>query len=380
MKIFIASSLESVQAMRKIALWIEQLQHNPMEWDSPEAFIAGEYTLPRIIDISRNIDGAIFIFGEDDKTWYRSTVVNQPRDNVLVEYGLFAGAIGPERALICRYGKSKTPTDLHGIIHIDISEGRDQEARARLKQWLINIQGGIDRFAHSMYSQDFVRIVADNRHALDQEYRERKYCANKIDILGMALSGALTELSTDSENKILSRVLFNNAQVRMMFVTPCSEYIKQRAIEDGDSLEQLTNMLNESIIKAVKVYQRFRDLYESEKNKGAIQPAAVGFLEVRITDFCPHFTIYRTDDMILWGIYTAATRGDHSAVLRVQKTNDALFRQMMSHFEKLWHIGRLDKHTDESYLVKCHSRLSPVLNERLVSQLLGSDWEKKVSS
>jgi predicted nucleotide-binding protein len=109
--------------MRSVAHCIEGLGHTPLEWDCPKAFVAGENTLSRIIEISREVDAAVFVFGEDDKLWYRNSPMVQPRDNVLVEYGLFAGVFGPERALMCRKGHAKTPSDLDGIVHVDISEG-----------------------------------------------------------------------------------------------------------------------------------------------------------------------------------------------------------------------------------------------------------------
>jgi hypothetical protein len=256
MKVFLASSRESIATMRKVALWVEKAGHTPIEWDSPEAFIAGEYTFARIIEVSRNVDAAIFVFGKDDKTWYRTSVIHQPRDNVLVEYGLFAGAIGPDRVLICQHSQIKIPTDLEGILNVNISEGTDHDAFARVSNWLNFIAAKKERHIHSTYSDDFVEIVADNRHVLDPEYRKNKYNAEKVDILGMALSSALSELSSDNEDELLNRVLFNNAQVRLMFLSPRCQYINQRAIEDGDSVSDLKNMLKTSVINSVEILSR----------------------------------------------------------------------------------------------------------------------------
>jgi predicted nucleotide-binding protein len=136
MKVFLASSRESLGDMHKIAFLLESLGHIPLTWDSPEAFLPGTYTLSGIIDISRVVDAAIFIFAEDDRIWYRTSELRQPRDNVLVEYGIFAGILGPERALICRKGGPKTPSDLDGIVHIDISDQKIESARAHIEPWI----------------------------------------------------------------------------------------------------------------------------------------------------------------------------------------------------------------------------------------------------
>src|SRR5262249_33918660 len=97
----------------------------------------------------------------------------------------------------------------------------------------------------------------------------------------------------------------------------------------------------------------------------------VGTFEIRVTEFCPHFTIYRTDDSILLGIYTAAARGLDSGVLQIQKSHDAMFQQISGHFNSLWALHRTKAAAEENYLVKCHSLMRPSLNEALVGELLG---------
>jgi predicted nucleotide-binding protein len=94
MKIFLASSQESLPDLRQLAHQLAAMGHSPLPWDSPEVFMPGTYTLDGIIEISRDVDAAIFIFAEDDKIWYRTSELRQPRDNVLIEYGLFAGHSG----------------------------------------------------------------------------------------------------------------------------------------------------------------------------------------------------------------------------------------------------------------------------------------------
>jgi hypothetical protein len=298
MKVFLASSKESLDDVRKIASWVEDEGHSPLPWNAPEAFLAGEYTMAKLVEISEEVDAAIFIFAEDDKVWYRGILLQQPRDNVLIEYGLFAGALGAERAIICRKGQAKNPGDLEGIIHIDISPGNIHSARERISHWLRNLEKKM--YQPVRHANKYIEIAADDRGDLDQEYRWRKYRAKKIDIMGIALSGALTEISNDSEDKLLRKVLLENAQVRMMFLSPFSLYVKQRAVEDGDLESQLIESLRESVRDSVSLFNNFKKLYQNEKSEGNIQPHTVGFLEIRVIDFCPHFTIYRTDDELLW--------------------------------------------------------------------------------
>ena len=132
MKIFLGSSQESVDRMRLVADWIEENDHEPLPWD--DQFLPGELTLSRLIELSELVDAAAFVFAEDDQVWYRSDAVGQPRDNVLVEYGLFAGALGPERAIICMLGSPKIAVDLQGITTLDLK--REHHAHRLVERWL----------------------------------------------------------------------------------------------------------------------------------------------------------------------------------------------------------------------------------------------------
>jgi hypothetical protein len=135
MKVFLGSSTESLDHLGEIAMWLEQSNLEPVPWNSPTLFLPGENTFLKLIEISKTVDAAVFIFAEDDKVWYRADTVSQPRDNVLLEYGLFVGALGPKRAIICRSGKPKAATDLQGITWIDTSPGFIQRAQVQLKAW-----------------------------------------------------------------------------------------------------------------------------------------------------------------------------------------------------------------------------------------------------
>ncbi|MGV3618421.1 MAG: TIR domain-containing protein [Fimbriimonas sp.] len=94
-KIFIASSRESIPLVREIEVWLAEQGHEPVPWDKPGLFMPSEQTFKILTELSRNVEAAVFIFGEDDRVWYRGDTVPQPRDNVLIEYGLFAGQLGP---------------------------------------------------------------------------------------------------------------------------------------------------------------------------------------------------------------------------------------------------------------------------------------------
>jgi predicted nucleotide-binding protein len=140
MRIFLASSRESFEMLREISVWIEEAGHDSLTWDSPSLFLPGENTFKKLIDISKQVDAAIFIYSQDDKIWYRSDTdaFKQPIENILIEYGLFAGQLGGQRRIIiCRKGDRNTNRDIRGNIFIDMN--RPQSAHYRIKNWIDNL-------------------------------------------------------------------------------------------------------------------------------------------------------------------------------------------------------------------------------------------------
>jgi hypothetical protein len=141
MKIFIGSSTEASKrdVLVNLAFWLENFGHTPIRWDDPGVFLPGQDIFARLLEVAREVDAAVLIFSEDDQVWYRNAQVTQPRDNVLLEYGLFAGLIGSSRVIVGRDGKPKNPSDLAGLIHLDLSPERQAFARAQLQRWLQSI-------------------------------------------------------------------------------------------------------------------------------------------------------------------------------------------------------------------------------------------------
>ena len=85
-------------------------------------FNPGVSTLERLLELTREVDFAAFLFAQDD--WTASSKgappgqeLSQaaPRDNVVFEAGLFGGVLGMRRTFILHANGSKLPTDLLGL-------------------------------------------------------------------------------------------------------------------------------------------------------------------------------------------------------------------------------------------------------------------------
>jgi len=86
------------------------------------SFNPGTSTLERLIELTREVDFAAFVFAHDD--WTTKSPENSaepppgqasPRDNVVFEAGLFGGVLGMRRTFILHASGAKLPTDLLGL-------------------------------------------------------------------------------------------------------------------------------------------------------------------------------------------------------------------------------------------------------------------------
>jgi hypothetical protein len=92
------------------------------------SFNPGTSTLERLLELTREVDFAAFLFAQDDWTSSdppsASAAAGQasPRDNVVFEAGLFGGALGMRRTFILHADGAKLPSDLLGLTAIRYEE------------------------------------------------------------------------------------------------------------------------------------------------------------------------------------------------------------------------------------------------------------------
>lgn len=94
----------------------------PTVWDQA-VFGASTYTLPGLIKQAERADFAIIVATPDDMAETRGTRDLVPRDNVVLEFGLFVGAIGLERVFILRTtSEIRFPSDVAGLTFLPYSQ------------------------------------------------------------------------------------------------------------------------------------------------------------------------------------------------------------------------------------------------------------------
>lgn len=118
-RIFLGSSGKQAKLLQALTRGLGDIgQVEP--WTT--SFNPGVSTLERLMELTREVDFAVFIFAADDWTLSGSPVAAaseagqmSPRDNVVFEAGLFGGVLGMRRTFILHAHGAKLPTDLLGL-------------------------------------------------------------------------------------------------------------------------------------------------------------------------------------------------------------------------------------------------------------------------
>ncbi|MBB6487943.1 TIR domain-containing protein [Rhizobium lusitanum] len=92
--------------------------------------------LDNLIRVTSQVDFAIFLLTPDDDVTSREKNALAPRDNVILELGLFMGALGKERTFFVAPGdyEIKLPTNLAGITPIPYSHAASKSDPIRAMQ------------------------------------------------------------------------------------------------------------------------------------------------------------------------------------------------------------------------------------------------------
>jgi hypothetical protein len=118
-RIFLGSSGKQQKLLQALTRGLEDVaQVEP--WTT--SFNPGTTTLERLLELTREVDFAAFVFAHDDWTSNdppasESSESGQasPRDNVVFEAGLFGGVLGMRRTFILHASGAKLPSDLLGL-------------------------------------------------------------------------------------------------------------------------------------------------------------------------------------------------------------------------------------------------------------------------
>jgi hypothetical protein len=149
-RIFLGSSGQQEKLLRALTRGLEDIA-DVDPWTT--VFNPGVSTLDRLVELTREVDFAAFIFAHDDWTTKGASPdaasgEASPRDNVVFEAGLFGGALGIRRTFILHANGAKLPTDLLGLTSIRYDSDTTPAVVRQINQKLrkaIDVEGRIGR-------------------------------------------------------------------------------------------------------------------------------------------------------------------------------------------------------------------------------------------
>lgn len=113
--VFIGSSREGIDIAKAVQLNLDELCEATI-W-SQGVFGLGEGSLESLVNNLDDYDFAVLVLTPDDLIHSRGKTKKSPRDNVLLEIGLFIGHLGRNRTFMIydRSASIKLPSDLAGV-------------------------------------------------------------------------------------------------------------------------------------------------------------------------------------------------------------------------------------------------------------------------
>lgn len=137
-RLFLGSSAEGREVARnlqaelgnscEVVLWYQNV------------FEPSGYALDSLISAAASVDFAVLVATPDDKTDSRGETTASARDNVVLEFGLFAGALGRKRTYLLATGDLKLPTDALGLTRLPYRPRSDGNHRAAVTEAALLIE------------------------------------------------------------------------------------------------------------------------------------------------------------------------------------------------------------------------------------------------
>ena len=146
-RIFLGSSGQQEKLLQALTRGLQDIA-DVEPWTT--AFNPGVSTLERLVELTREVDFAAFVFAPDDWTAKGASPdpdsgQASPRDNVVFEAGLFGGALGIRRTFILHATGTKLPTDLLGLTSIRYDPATTPAIVRQINQKLRNVIGAEGR-------------------------------------------------------------------------------------------------------------------------------------------------------------------------------------------------------------------------------------------
>lgn len=140
-RLFIGSSSEGLEVAHNLQAVLESRSVCEVEvWDQG-VFGPSGYPLDSLLEVAARSDFAVLVASPDDVTVSRGNFAASVRDNIILEFGLFTGALGRQRTYLLAAGPAglKLPTDVLGLTRLPYQPRTDGNVGAAVNAAALQI-------------------------------------------------------------------------------------------------------------------------------------------------------------------------------------------------------------------------------------------------
>lgn len=138
-RLFLGSSSEGRDVARALQAELSGEVVEVDRWDQ-SVFEPGGYTLDSLIAAADQVDFAVLVASPDDTSLVRGEPQATARDNVVLEFGLFAGKLGRARTYLLAIGGVRIPTDVLGVTRLPYADRQDGNLRAGVSAAALQVE------------------------------------------------------------------------------------------------------------------------------------------------------------------------------------------------------------------------------------------------
>lgn len=175
-RLFVGSSSEGREVAHHLQAVLEGRSVCEVEvWDQG-VFEPSGYALDSLLDVAARSDFAVLVASPDDVTVSRGDSAASVRDNIVLEFGLFTGALGRQRTYLLATGAAKLPTDVLGLTRLPYRPRSDGNLSAAVNDAALQITRQVKERGHRQRAAAESRGEDAQQAALAREIDQ--LCAN----------------------------------------------------------------------------------------------------------------------------------------------------------------------------------------------------------
>lgn len=331
-RIFIGSSIESLIVAEAIKANFEFENVEARIWNE-DLFTPDDFTLNKLIQFTKSFDIAIFVWASDDKVEIenRNITKKQPRDNVILEAGMFYASLGKDRVFLFapQEDTPKIPSDLLGLTPIRYKLPSDGNYKSELNYGVSKIKKIIKEIG-VLNRDEIDNLPYQIFGSLDRAKNSIvQHCINSTEIKILSNKG-LEFFGSDSSIVSLADILKYKKlrQIKVLLLSPKSRWINRglMALRKYESLDDFRNELT-ATHKILEI--GMKKIITDTKIEGSGIKYHLGE---------PYFRFIMTDNDVFVSTYAEnpSTQVRDLPVYHFKNSFGSLYGSLKKHFNDYW--------------------------------------------